>query len=109
MIWIERIVLALVLACLTLYGGDWAAYKLRGSPHSKVTVNRFLAVPLKGDKQEFDFLGREDTPCTLTLFPQAASYGDLSLIDRLNSLFDAHAGLSPCWLLRRNPNQWVNL
>jgi hypothetical protein len=83
--WLQRSVLLLVVAFVAVYGGDWAIFKLRGSPHSKVTVNRFLSIPLKGNKQEFDYLGTSDVPCSVSLFPQA--------------------GQSACWQLRRNPNQ----
>jgi hypothetical protein len=83
--WLQRLVLVLVVAFVAVYGGDWAIFKLRGSPHSKVTVNRFLSIPLKGNKQEFDYLGTSDVPCSVSLFPQA--------------------GQSACWQLRRNPNQ----
>jgi hypothetical protein len=83
--WLQRLVVVLVVAFVAVYGGDWAIFKLRGSPHSKVTVNRFLSIPLKGNKQEFDYLGTSDVPCSVSLFPQA--------------------GQSACWQLRRNPNQ----
>ena len=49
--WVARIILAMVAAFVALYGGDWALFKLRGSPRSKVTVNRFVTIPLKGSKQ----------------------------------------------------------
>jgi len=58
-------------------------FRLRGSPTGKVTVSRFLTVPLKGNKLEYDYLGSTDVPCSMSLFPQA--------------------GQSPCWHLRRNP------
>jgi hypothetical protein len=87
--WLERLVVALAIAFVAVYGGDWAVFKLRGSPQAKVTVNHYMAIPLKGDKQEFDFLGTQDTPCVLALFPQA--------------------GMSPCWQLRRNPNQGMKI
>jgi hypothetical protein len=83
--WILRVTLLLAAVFVTVYGGDWAVFKLRGSPQSKVTVNRYLAIPLKGNKQEFDYLGSLDVPCSVSLFPQA--------------------GLTPCWQLRRNRNQ----
>jgi hypothetical protein len=54
-----------------------------------VTVNRYLTIPLKGNKQEFDYLGSIDAPCSVSLFPQA--------------------GLSACWQMRRNPNQGITL
>ena len=87
--WILRGVVALVVAFIVAYLGDWAIFKLRGSPTSKVTVNRFLNVPLKGNKIEYDWLGTADVPCSISLFPQG--------------------GQSPCWRLRRNPNQTTNL
>jgi hypothetical protein len=85
----ERIAAVLAMAFVAVYGGDWAIYKLRGSPQSKVTVNRYMAIPLKGNKQEFDYLGSLDAPCSLSLFPQG--------------------GLPPCWQLRRNPNQGLKI
>ena len=86
--WLLRIVIVLVAGFAALYLGDWAVYKLRGSPQSKVTVSRYLSVPLKGNKQEFDYLGTGDEPCSLSLFSQG--------------------GESPCWQLRRKPNQATN-
>lgn len=87
--WLRRTVVALVAAFVAVYGGDWAVFKLRGSPTAKVTVKRYLAVPLKGNKQEFDYLGSSDVPCSISLFPQA--------------------GKNPCWQLRRHPNEGTTL
>jgi hypothetical protein len=87
--WIQRVFLVSVAAFAAVYGGDWAIFKLRGSPLSKVTVNRYVAIPLKGNKQEFDFLGSAEQGCSMSLFSQA--------------------GQSPCWKLRRNPNQGMTL
>ena len=87
--WLRRIVLVLAAAFVAVYAGDWIIYKLRGSPQSKITVNRYLTIPLKGSRQEFDYLGSSDVPCSISLFPQA--------------------GQSPCWQLRRNTNQGANL
>jgi hypothetical protein len=87
--WFKRVVLVLLVAFVVVYGGDWAVFRLRGSPLSKVTVSRYLTVPLKGNKQEFDYLGTLDVPCSVSLFPQA--------------------GQSPCWHLRRNANQMVKV
>lgn len=88
-LWLQRIVLVLVGGFVLVYGGDWTVFKLRGSPSSTVTVNRFLSVPLKGNKIEYDFLGTADVACSISLFPQG--------------------GQSPCWRLRRNPNQNTDL
>jgi hypothetical protein len=82
---VRRALLVLVAVFVALYGADFAVFKLRGSPRSTVTVNRYVTIPLKGNKQEFDYLGTTDVPCTASLFPQAAQ--------------------STCWQLRRNRNQ----
>jgi hypothetical protein len=87
--WLQRVLLAVVVVAIALYVGDWAVYRLRGEPSSTVTVNSYQTVPLKGNKVEYDYLGTADVPCSISLFPQG--------------------GLSPCWRLRRNPNQTVNL
>jgi hypothetical protein len=87
--WLLRIVVALLAGFVVIYGGDWAVFKLRGSPQSTVTVSRYLTVPLKGNKLEYDYLGTSDVSCSMSLFPQA--------------------GQSPCWRLRRNPNQTTTL
>ena len=83
--WLLRAAIFLVAGFVAAYGGDWAVFRLRGSPRSRVTVNRYVTIPLKGNKQEFDYLGSIDVPCSVSLFPQA--------------------GQNPCWQLRRNPNQ----
>jgi hypothetical protein len=86
--WLQRMLVVLAAVFVVIYGGDWAVYKLRGSPRSKVTINRYLTIPLKGNKQEFDYLGSIDAPCSVSLFSQA--------------------GQDPCWQLRRNSNQGMN-
>ena len=87
--WLWRALVVLIAGFVAAYGGDWAVFLLRGSPTSSVTVNRFLSVPLKGNKIEYDYLGTADVPCSVSLFPQG--------------------GQSPCWHLRRNPNQNTSL
>jgi len=87
--WLLRGVVVLLAGFVVSYLGDSAIFLLRGSPLSKVSVNQFQSVPLKGTKIEYDYLGTSDVPCSQSLFP--------------------HAGQSPCWYLRRNPNQNTNL
>lgn len=82
---LPRGVVIIVAGFVAAYVGDWAIYKLRGSPHSTVTVQRYLTVPLKGNKQEFDYLGSAEVPCSVSLFSQ----GDQAT----------------CWQLRRNATQ----
>jgi hypothetical protein len=87
--WLIRVVVALMAGFVVVWVGDLVIFKLRGSPMSKVTVNQFQTVPLKGTKVEYDYLGSTDVPCSQSLFPQG--------------------GQSACWQLRRNPNQNTNL
>jgi hypothetical protein len=85
--WLLRLVVALAAVFAITYTGDWAVFKLRGSPNGKVAVNRYVTIPLKGSKQEIDYLGTIDVPCSVSVFPQT--------------------GLAPCWQLRHNPNQGI--
>lgn len=83
--WLLRGSLGLIALAALTYVADWASYRLEGSPQSTVTVNRTLEIPLKNNKEEYDYVGTFDEPCSVSLFPQE--------------------GLTPCWELRRNPNQ----
>lgn len=87
--WARRLFVVLTAAFVALYFGDWAVYKMRGSPQGSVTVSRTLVVPLKGNKQEYDYLGTSDVACAVSIFPQD--------------------GESSCWQLRRNQNQDTKL
>jgi hypothetical protein len=87
--WTQRVILGLLILVAGSYALDWAIFRLTGSPVSSVQVSRYQSVPLKGNKNEYDYLGTFDVPCSISLYPQA--------------------GNSPCWKLKRNPNQWVNL
>jgi hypothetical protein len=87
--WIFRAFVSMAACFLVTYLGDWIVYHLRGSPTATVTVNRYMGVPLKGQKEEYDYLGSVDVPCAVSLFP--------------------HGGQDPCWHLRKHPDQWENL
>ncbi len=87
--WAMRVVVGLIGLFVAVYAGDTAAYLLRSSPAGKVTVNRYLSIPLKGNKQEFDYQGTVDVPCAIALFPQR--------------------GLDPCWQVRRNAKQGIRM
>jgi hypothetical protein len=84
-----RGLLAIAAVSLAAYAVDSAVYLLRSSPHSTVAVSRFMGIPLKGQKEEYDYLGTITAPCAVALFP--------------------HGGEDPCWYLRRHANQWENL
>ena len=87
--WAVRVLAGLIGLFVAVYTGDSATYLLRGAPAGKVTVNRYLAIPLKGNKQEFDYQGTVDVPCAVALFPQS--------------------GLDPCWQVRRNAKQGIRM
>lgn len=87
--WLFRVAVVVAAVFVAVYGGDWAVYRLRGAPQSKVTVNRYVAIPLKGRKTEFDYLGTMEVPCSVSLFSQG--------------------GESPCWQLRRDPNPGLSM
>ena len=44
---------------VVLYLGDWAVLRVRagGQASSSVQVEQFLRTPLKGQKEEFDYMG----------------------------------------------------
>lgn len=86
-----RRTLMLVLAGLAvLYLGDWITLLVRtgGGASSSVQVQQFLKTPLKGQKEEFDYLGTVTQPCVPSLFP--------------------HESEMPCWWLERHKVQWVS-
>ncbi|WP_420238806.1 hypothetical protein ACOBR2_04190 [Telmatobacter bradus] len=87
--WLVRGAAVLVLAFLAVYAVDSAIFLLRGSPSSTVTINRFLAIPLKDSRTEYDYQGSSDQPCSRSLFAQG--------------------GKPACWQLQRNPNQFTKL
>jgi hypothetical protein len=84
--WTLRVLIAFALVTAAVFVLDLAVYYLRGAPQSSVIVNRFLSIPLKGQKTEYDFLGTAPVGCVVALFP--------------------HAGESPCWYLQLHPNEW---
>ena len=86
--WLMRVLIAFLGVTCAMFVLDWTVYKVRKSPQSTVIVNRFLSVPLKGQKTEYDFLGTASVSCVVALFP--------------------HDSMSPCWYLQLHPNQWDN-
>ena len=81
--------LLLALAAV-LYLGDWIALVLRPAAQttSIVQVDQFLKTPLKGQKEEYDYMGSVAQPCVVSLFP--------------------HRSETPCWWLKRHRDQWIS-
>ena len=80
----------LLAMLLILYLGDWLALALRPAARtsSSVQVNQFLRTPLKGQKEEYDYMGTVAQPCVASLFP--------------------HRSETPCWWLERHTTQWLS-
>ena len=77
------------IALAFVYAVDWAVIAVRmkqGTGYGSVTVSQFLRTPLKGSKEEYDFLGSVDQPCVKSIF--------------------SHGGDLPCWWLERHTKQW---
>lgn len=86
---LEKLALALITAALLLWAGDWAIFQVRsarGSGYDSVQVEQYLSTSLKGNKQEYDYMGTADVRCAQALFP--------------------HGGVAPCWWQRRHRQQW---
>ncbi len=78
-----------LLGAVVLYFADWAALGVRMARHSGlaiVTVNQYLATPLKGQKEEYDYLGSVDQACVKSIFP--------------------HEAIDPSGWQQRHKNQW---
>jgi hypothetical protein len=88
-VWFLRVVGGLAALALLAFAVDWIVYVARKSPQSTVSVSQFMIIPLKGQKNEYDYLGSSDIACDAALFP--------------------HGGETPCWYLKRHPNQWENV
>lgn len=78
-----------VIFALGIYVLDWLIFAIRvqnQTAYSTVQVDQFLATPLKGQKEEFDFLGTQAQSCVRAIFP--------------------HPSNPPCWWVERHKTQW---
>ena len=81
-----QVLLAIVL--LT-YAVDWGLMRFRmskGTALRTVQVEEYLSTPLKGNKEEYDYMGTQAESCSVTLFPQS--------------------GYTPCWWLEKHRQHW---
>ena len=65
---------------------DPAPYPARGTAFDSVQVEEFLTTALKGNKQEYDYMGTAQVTCARALFP--------------------HGGAPACWWVRRHRTEW---
>jgi hypothetical protein len=85
-----RILQGLLAISVVLYLGDWIVlqYRTHGQQSTSVQVDQFLKTPLKGQKEEYDYMGTVAQPCVPSLFP--------------------HWSETPCWWLVRHKVQWIS-
>jgi hypothetical protein len=85
-----RILQGLLAILVVLYLGDWITLRVRTGAQgtNSVQVEQFLRTPLKGQKEEFDYMGTVAEPCVPALFP--------------------HRSEAPCWWVERHKIQWVS-
>jgi hypothetical protein len=85
-----RIFQGLLAILVVLYLGDWIMLRLKTGAQgaNSVQVEQFLRTPLKGQKEEFDYMGTVAEPCVPALFP--------------------HRSDAPCWWLERHKIHWVS-
>ncbi len=85
-----RIIYASIMLLAVAYGYDYASVRLRmsaqkpGDPFDVVTYPRLLAIPLKGNKIDYELDAQspmESDPCVHSMFP--------------------HYGYTPCWYVLR--------
>ena len=79
----------MLVAALLVWVTDFAVYRVRvarGTAFDSVQVEEFLSTALKGNKQEYDYMGSAQMTCARALFP--------------------HGGAPACWWLRRHTTQW---
>ena len=80
-----RVLIAVVIA---VYLVDWAVLRMRiahGSAYGTVQVDQYLSTPLKGNKDEYDYLGSTVVTCVRSIFPH---------------------GTAPCWWRNRHKSVW---
>lgn len=87
---IKRILIAVALAIVLVYAGDFVSVRVRmlhpkpGNPFETITALRILAIGEKGNKTEYSVdpvQPQQTAECVHALFP--------------------HNGDSPCWYLKR--------
>ncbi|HWB33561.1 MAG TPA: hypothetical protein VG714_10325 [Acidobacteriaceae bacterium] len=69
-----RAVIALLGALAVAYVGDWAIWRARvaaGGGMGSIEVGVLIETPLKGNKEEYDWAGRQTVDCSRSIFPQA--------------------------------------
>jgi hypothetical protein len=86
---LELVAKVVLVVAIAVWVGDFAVYRVRvarGTAFDSVQVQEYLSTALKGNKQEYDYMGAAQMTCARALFP--------------------HGGAPACWWLRRHTTQW---
>ena len=87
------VVLFILGTAMLTFAVDFGLFRLRVAsnrePYGSVVVSHYYAVLQKNGKTQFIFDPPEPQTCVNTLYP--------------------HAGMQPCWYLRRHPEQRTNI
>lgn len=87
--WLSLAAKYVVVLLLLLYLLDWVVYAVRradGGGTATVVVEEYVATPLKGQRVEFDYLGKKAVTCAEALFPH---------------------GIYPvCWWVHKHQKEW---
>lgn len=79
----------LLLATIAVvYVADWITLRVKmthGIGYGTVQVDQYLSTPLKGNKDEYDYMGTVPEPCSHSIFPH---------------------GAPPCWWLAKHNSRW---
>ncbi len=84
-----RLFAGLLLLVVVVYAADWAVWRIRvarGGGMDQMEISRVSVTPLKGQKEEYDFEGKDTMLCTRSMLPPltASGWG------------------TPCWWLARH-------
>jgi hypothetical protein len=87
------VMLFIVGTAILTFGVDFGLFRLRVAsdrdPYGSVVVSHYYAVQQKNGKTQFIFDPPAPQTCVNALYP--------------------HAGIQPCWYLRRHPEQRTNI
>jgi hypothetical protein len=79
----------LLVTAVVVWLADWGMFRVRagqGTAFDSVQVEQYLTTALKGNKQEYDYMGPAQVTCARALFP--------------------HGGAPACWWVRRHRTEW---
>ena len=85
----KYLLIGLALFC----AADWCVFEarlMRGAGLTAVPVEQYLKTPLKGEKEEYDYLGSGSENCARAVLPQYA----------------AAQWNPPCWWLKHHNVSW---